>query len=144
MCALHDLSLNPRLITVHFQQSSLKSLQNIFPKSEVKGYNFHFNKCIFRKITDFGWQQQYYGSSIDDPCSIAALYQKPCALAFVSISNINPLWCTIMDDFDRVLGVHQFFDYVTDTWIDSDCLFPKKLWNYYCFQDLRTNIGLEG
>ena len=22
--------------------------------------------------------------------------------------------------------------------------FPKKLWNYYCFQGLRTNDGLEG
>ena len=49
-----------------------------------------------------------------------------------------------MDGFDRVPGVHQFFDYVTDTWIDSDSLFPKKLWNYYCFQGLRTNNELEG
>ena len=48
-----------------------------------------------------------------------------------------------MDDFDRVPGVHQFFDYATDTWIDSDSLFPKKLWNYYCFQGLRTNNGLD-
>ena len=48
-----------------------------------------------------------------------------------------------MDNFDHVLGVHQFFDYVTNTWIDSDSLFPKKLWSYYCFQGLRTNNGLE-
>ena len=49
-----------------------------------------------------------------------------------------------MDDFDRVPGLHQFFDYVTDTWIDSDSLFPKKLWNCYHFQGLHTNSGLEG
>ena len=49
-----------------------------------------------------------------------------------------------MDDFDPVPGVHQFFDYVAETWIDSDSLFPKRLWNYYCFQGLRTNNGLEG
>ena len=41
-------------------------------------------------------------------------------------------------------GVHQFFDYVTNTRIDLDSLFPKKLWNYYCFQGLPTNNGLEG
>ena len=70
--------------------------------------------------------------------------KKSGALAFVSVSNINQLWCTLMDDIDRVAGVHQFFDYVTDTWIDSDSLFPKKLWNYYCFQGLRTNNGLDG
>ena len=33
---------------------------------------------------------------------------------------------------------------VTDTWIDSDSLFPKKFWNYYFFQGLRTNNGLDG
>ena len=144
ICAQYDLILNPRLITVDFGQSCLKSLQNVFPNSEVKGCNFHFNKCIFRKITDLGWQQQYYESSIDDPYSMAARYRKTCALAFVSVSNIYQLWSTIMDNFDRVPGVHQFVDYATDTWIDSDSLFPKKLWNYYCFQALHTNNGLEG
>ena len=57
ICSQYDLILNPRLITVDFEQSCLKSLQNVFPNSEVKGCNFHFNKCIFRKIIDLGWQQ---------------------------------------------------------------------------------------
>ena len=144
ICAQYDLILNLQLITVKFEQSCLKSLQNVFPNSDAKGCNFHFSKCSFRKITDLGWQQQYYGSSIDDPYSIAALYQNTCALAFVPVSNINQFWCTIMDNFDRVPGVHQFFDHVTDTWIDSDSLFPNKLWDYCCFQDLRTNNGSEG
>ena len=48
-----------------------------------------------------------------------------------------------MDNFDHVAGVHQFYDYVTDTWIDYDSLFSRKLWNYYCFQGLRANNGLE-
>ena len=87
--------------------------------------------------------QQYYGSSIDDPYSIAALYQKTCALAFVPVFNINQLWCPIIDDFDRVPGTHQVFDYVAETWMDSDSLFSKKLWNYYCFQGLHTNNRLE-
>ena len=115
ICVQHDLILDPRVITVDFEQSCLKSLQNVFPGCEVKGCNFHFKKCIFRKIIDLGWQQQYYESSIDDPYSIAALYQKTCALAFVPVSNINQLWCAIIYDFDRVPGAHQFFDYVTDT-----------------------------
>ena len=91
ICAQYGLILNPRLITVNFEQSCLKILKHVFPNSELKGCNFHFNKCIFRKITGLGWQQQYYGSSIDDLYSTAALYQKTCALAFVPVSNINQL-----------------------------------------------------
>ena len=37
ICAQHDLILNPRLTTVDFEQSCLKSLQNVFPNSELKG-----------------------------------------------------------------------------------------------------------
>ncbi|CAF3482734.1 unnamed protein product [Rotaria sp. Silwood2] len=144
ICAQYDFILNPRLITVDFEQGCLKSLQNIFPNSELKGCNFHFNKCIFKKITDLGWQQQYYLSSNDDLHSVLALYQKTCALAFMPVNSIDQLWCNIMDNFDHIPDAHHFFDYVTDTWIDPDALFPKKLWNYYSFHGLRTNNGLEG
>ena len=48
-----------------------------------------------------------------------------------------------MDFSDGISGVHQFFDYVTDTWIDSDNVYPKISWNYYNFHSLRTNHSLE-
>ena len=144
LCIKHDLILNPKLITLDFEQGCLNSLYNVFPNSCIKGCNFHFNKCIFKKITDLEWQPEYYASSIDDPNSIKALYQQTCALAFVPISTIDHLWYTIMDTFDHIQGVHAFFDYVTDTWVDHDSLFPRKQWNDYCFPGLRTNNGLEG
>ena len=76
ICAQCDLILNPRLITADFEQSCLKSLQNVFPNSEVKGYNSQLNKCIFMKITDLDCQQRYHTLSIGDLYSIGAIYQK--------------------------------------------------------------------
>ncbi|CAF3401864.1 unnamed protein product [Rotaria socialis] len=42
------------------------------------------------------------------------------------------------------LDKHNFYDYVTNTWIDDDALFDHVLWNYYDFKSLRTNNHLEG
>jgi hypothetical protein len=59
-------------------------------------------------------------------------------------SKINELWCIIMDQFQHLPSSQDFFDYYTDTWIDESCLFPRRLWNYYDFNGVRTNNGLEG
>ncbi|CAM4764997.1 unnamed protein product [Rotaria magnacalcarata] len=123
----HNLVLNPKLITVDFEQGCINALKNVFPSSLIKGRNFHFNKCIFTKITDLGWKEQYYASAKDDPISIKALYQQTCALAFIPTSSIDDIWCNITDAFDNLPGVQVFFDYVTDTWVDNDSLYPRKL-----------------
>ena len=143
-CVRHNLVLNPELITVDFEQGCLNSLKNIFPNTTMKGCNFHFNKYIFKKITDLGWREQYYSSSNDDPKSIKALYQQTYALAFTPLSNIDDVWCAIMDNFDDIPDVNEFFDYVTDNWVDYDALYPQKLWNYYRFNGLRINNSIEG
>ena len=143
-CVRHNLVLSPELITVDFEQGCLKSLKNIFPNTTIKRRNFHFNKCIFKKITDLAWTEQYYSSSNDDPKSIKVLCQQTYALAFIPLSNIDDVWCAIMDNFDDIPDVNEFFDYVTDNWVDYDALYPRKLWNYYRFNDLRTNNSIEG
>lgn len=66
------------------------------------------------------------------------------ALAFMPISEVDGLWCGIMDKFDQIPQSQLFVDYFTDTWIDRGCLFPRQLWNYYNFNGPRTNNGMEG
>ncbi|CAM2728819.1 unnamed protein product [Rotaria socialis] len=122
----------------------LADLKNVFPNTTIKGCNFHYNQCIFKKIQDLALQKDYYDSLEDDPTSVKCLVQQTGALAFMPISKINELWCTIMDKFEHIPRSQDFFDYYTDTWIDKGCLYPRQLWNYYNFNGPRTNNGLEG
>jgi hypothetical protein len=140
----NDLVLNPRYVTVDFEQGAIRSLKTVFPNASVKGCNFHYNQCIFKKIQSLGLQSDYYNSSDDDPGSVKALVQQTGALAFMPPSKIDELWSTIMDQFEHLARSQDFFDYYTDTWIDEGCLFPRGLWNYYDFSGARTNNGLEG
>ena len=99
---------------------------------------------MFRKFHEFGLQTDYDNSLPDDPSSARRLFQQIAALAFVSVYQINDVWCQIMDKFEDIPNVQRFFDYFTDTWLDEDCLFPRNLWNYYDFNGPRTTNGLKG
>ena len=140
----NDLVLNPKYVTVDFEQAVIRSLKNVFPNTLVKGCNFHYNQCIFRKIQELGLQSDYDNSAEDNPKSVKSLVKLTGALAFMPISKIDELWCSIMDQFEHLPRSQDFFDYYTDTWIDEGCLFPRNLWNYYNFNGARTNNGLEG
>ena len=140
----HDLVLNPKFIIIDFEKDAIGALKNVFPNAVIKGCNFHYNQCIFKKIQELGLQKDYYDSPIDDPKSVKCLVQETGALAFMPVSEINNLWCEIMDKFDHIPRSEDFFNYYTDTWIEDDCLFPRHLWNYYNFNGPRTNNGLEG
>ncbi|CAF3857569.1 unnamed protein product [Rotaria sordida] len=140
----HDLVLNLKFITIDFEKGAIAALKNVFPNSKIKGCNFHYNQCIFRKIQEIGLQQDYYNSSNDDPTSVKRLVQETGALAFMPIQEVNELWCKIMDKFEHIPRSQDFFDYFTETWIKNGCLFPRCLWNYYKFNGARTNNGCEG
>ncbi|CAF0967938.1 unnamed protein product [Didymodactylos carnosus] len=57
--------------------------------------------------------------------------------------EVGNLWVNVMDEFQNIERINQFYDYVTSTWIDDDALFHISLWNYFNFKSLRTNNNLE-
>ena len=140
----NDLILNPKYITTDYEQGAISAIKRVFPNSTIKGCNFHYNQCLFRKLQELGLQKGYYDSSSNDETSVKCLLQATGALAFMPIDKINTLWCDIMEKFDHISRSQEFFDYVTETWIDDGCLFPRNIWNYYNFYGPRTNNGLEG
>ena len=123
----HELVLNPKFTTFDFEQGAIGALRNVFPNASIKGCNFHYSQCVFKKIQKLGLQRDYLNSSPDDSTSVKCLIQETSALAFIPLDDINDLWCGIMDKFDHIPRVQDFFDYFTDTWIEDGCLFPRQL-----------------
>jgi hypothetical protein len=48
--------------------------------------------------------------------------KKTCALAFIPPQTIGKLWAMIMDDYQDIENIDEFYNYVRNTWID-DLLF---------------------
>ena len=48
---MNHICLNP---TIDFEQAPILSGKLILPNDIIKGFNFHFNKCIYTKLEDLG------------------------------------------------------------------------------------------
>ncbi|CAF4433990.1 unnamed protein product [Rotaria magnacalcarata] len=132
--------------TIDFEQAAINSIKLVFPNTIVKGCNFHFNKCIYTKLQELGFQSAFIDKKSSDmnEINVRNLYKKTCALAFMPPQEISNLWVLIMDEYQDIDNIGEFYDYVTNTWIDNDPLFDYTLWNYFDFKSLRTSNNLEG
>ncbi|CAF2107579.1 unnamed protein product [Rotaria magnacalcarata] len=146
LCHTNDICLNPKFATIDFEQAAINSIKLVFPNTIVKGCNFHFNKCIYTKLQELGFQSAFIDKKSSDmnEINVRNLYKKTCALAFMPPQEISNLWVLIMDEYQDIDNIGEFYDYVTNTWIDNDPLFDYTLWNYFDFKSLRTSNNLEG
>ena len=144
---MNNISLNPKFITLDFEQAAILAVKLIFPNVIIKGCHFHFYKCIYAKLQDLGFQPAFINKKSSDinEINIRNLYKKKvCALAIMLPREIGKLWVIIMDEYQDIENIEGFYDYLTNTWIDDDALFDSVLWNYYDFKSLRTNSHVKG
>ena len=75
LCHTNKISLNP---TIDFEQSAIFAVKLIFPNAITKGCNFHFNKCIYTKLQDLGFQSAFINKKLSDinEINIRNLYKK--------------------------------------------------------------------
>jgi hypothetical protein len=85
LCYTNDICLNPSFVTIDFEQAAINSIRLIFPNAVVKGCNFHFNKCIYTKLQELGFQSAFIDNKSSDinDINIRNLYKKTCVLAFM-------------------------------------------------------------
>ncbi|CAF1223506.1 unnamed protein product [Rotaria sordida] len=117
LCHMNNICLNPKFVTIDFEQAAINAIKLIFPNATIKGCNFHFNKCIYTKLQDLGFQSAFISNKSSDinEINIRNLYKKTCALAFMPPEEISKLWVMIMDEYQDIENIEGFYDYVTNT-----------------------------
>lgn len=151
---LQEPMLNPEHIMVDFEQAAIRGDTNEFPRAEIHGCFFHFQKSIWRKIQEVGLQAKY---SRDPQFALHMRY--PAALAFIPpekvVNSFKELKILLgvkkrptVDSDDH--KVRKLFDYIERTWIGKEQmqpLFPIKLWNMWSLtlnKIPRTNNAADG
>ena len=51
---MNNICLNPKFVTIDFEQAAINGMELIFSNATIKRGNFHFNKCIYTKLQDLG------------------------------------------------------------------------------------------
>lgn len=140
--------LNPKHVTIDFEQSAIKALQKKFPTSSIHGCNFHFAQSLWKHIQQIGMQKKYS----EDP-DFALNMRLVLSLAFVPINDVEEAFQQLASsDFfledeasEHNTSIQLFMNYVQSTYIGRfDCrgvrksgMFPIELWNVY-------SLTLEG
>ena len=97
---MNNICLNPKFITINFEQTAILAVKLIFLNAIINECNFHFNKCIYTKLQDLGFQPAFINKTSNDinEINIRNLYKKKVyAVAFMPPREIGKLWVMIMD-----------------------------------------------
>ena len=108
---MNNISLNPKFITLDFEQAAILAVKLIFPNVIIKGCHFHFYKCIYTKLQDLGFQSAVINKKSSDINEINTrnLYKKKvCALAVMLPREIGKLWVIIMDEYEDIENIEGF------------------------------------
>ena len=144
---LDQVTLSPVEWRTDFERAAIKVIDEKF-SFIARGCFFHFTQCIYRKVIEHGFKQQYEAADGVFAHSIRQLS----ALAFIPAEDVADAYLLLRqsDRFDQ--RAVPLFSYFEDTWVgvpggNRQPLFPISLWNVY-LQTLvgepRTNNALEG
>lgn len=123
---IRKLDIIPNTFVVDFEIAVHKTLEIIFEGCDIRGCNFHLKQSWYRKIKNLGLSQQYnkgedeVGKWLIYVFGLPFLESKDISECFVEdLMSIKPI--------DEKLD--KFCDYLVDTYISEDSLFPPKLWS---------------
>ena len=54
-----NLTLDPKIIMLDFEQGAIKAFRRAFPSAKIKGCFFHFTSAIFKKVVELGLKIEY-------------------------------------------------------------------------------------
>ncbi|CAF1326860.1 unnamed protein product [Didymodactylos carnosus] len=118
VCYRNSITLNPKFATLDFEQGAISACacELLFPDVKIKGCNFHFNKCLYIKLQNLGFQSAFINSGGNpNEINVRNLNKKTSALAFMPLTTVKDLWSQTMDEYDTINGITPFFDYVTES-----------------------------
>ena len=111
----------------------LQALKKTFPSSQVKGCNFHFNQCIYRKIQELGLVKDYTENE-----EVRTYIRMIAALAHIPPQCIDYGYDHLMANVPAAEGIVEFNNYVTEQWFNNPHV--GYMWNCYNERHRTTNI----
>ena len=121
--------------------SAIVAIQQVFPKSTIRGCYFLYTQCIWRKVQELGLVIPFRNNA-----EVHRMVRRLCALPLCPLQQLNNAWTEIMAEVPReVPFVENLLDYFLFTWFhETQALFRRDIWNHHDGDGIRTNNHLEG
>lgn len=128
-------AIDPINICIDFEKGLYNSCNEAFEGVNLKGCNFHFVQCVWRKVPNLGLQKDFSNN-----LNVRKQIKMCLNLAFVPENRINFEYDKIVLYYKETTNkaLTDFFDYFKNTFIsqvndgvENDGLFKKRFWSSY-------------
>ena len=125
-CKTIGIELNICEVVIDFERAIHKAVEKVWPLAYI-GCRFHLSQAWYRKIQKCNLTQEYK----DKSSRIGEWLRMTFALTYLSPYEVGD--CFALDLFELIPNtdderIVKYADYLTDTYISEDSLFPPELW----------------
>ena len=135
----YGLTLKPKKIFVDFEKAIHTALLCVWPSVEINGCRFHLHQSWYRKIQSIGLTSEYKSKT-----EIGNWLQNTFGLAHLSPNEVED--CFIFDLMSckpQNENLDKYCDYLLETYIVENALFPPSLWAEEIASTTRTTNCCE-
>ena len=133
------LVFNPANFQIDFEHAMISAIKTSFPHSQIHGCFFHYAQAIWRKVQFLKLTNDFKTNII-----VKKTIRRVAALPFLPTNIIVGIWYNIKREASDNIALNTFLTYAFDTWVKSDSIFAREMWNHYESDSPRTNNHLEG
>lgn len=135
----YQLLLNPNTIFVDFEKSIHTALLCIWPSVNISGCRFHLHQSWYRKIQSLGLISEYKAKT-----EIGKWLKTTFGLTYLSPDEVSD--CFVFDLMSYKPEnelVDKYCDYLLETYIEENALFPPSVWAEQSASVTRTTNACE-
>ncbi|KAE9529659.1 hypothetical protein AGLY_011755, partial [Aphis glycines] len=136
-----SIHFQPKICIVDFEQSIHKAVLTVWPNIILRGCRFHLSQSWWRKIQNLGLSIEYKNHSSEIGKWLKWIFDL---LELLEPKNVGTCFAV---DFMGIKPmderIDKFCDYLVDTYIDENAIFPPYLWSSCNISGERTTNALE-
>lgn len=139
-CSSFSLIFKPSMFIIDFEKAIHTSLNTVFPNSTVKGCLFHLTQAWYRKIVNLGLSSVYEDVQSEESKWLHYIFGLP-------YLNPEDVGNCFYEDFMAIIpnqeNIIQFADYIVETYIAEDSIYPPYIWAQATSSMSRTTNACE-
>ena len=141
------VSIRATRFQIDYEGAARNAINQVFPDKMIKGCFFHYTQCLGWKVQEIGLVTEY--NTGEGP--VRDMVRRTAGLPLLKPEDIqvgfDSAVAKVSEMAEHQITVHkmvEYCEYVWNTWIGSNALFPQEMWTRYNVPGPRTNNHLEG
>lgn len=140
ICARFGFNLNIDQIHLDFELAAHQAVKDVWPNVSIKGCQFHLFQAWWRKMQNLGLSVDYKSSDSE----IGRWLKSFFGLGFLPPAEVSDSFAfDIVADGPHERRSNRFADYVLQTYVSPDALFPPQIWADPDIYSQRTTNACE-